>query len=341
MSFVRIRWTVAYFESGRRGRGFTLVELLVAIAVIGVMTAILLPAVQAAREAARRMECSNNAKQIALALHNHHDLHRNFPTGQRTYLNSFVDGVADARCWYQATLRFVERNDLADVFENYMCSDPSAASYGSPDRWLRVPTFMCPSDPAAGKNTTCTSPWDGHSFGPWPVESSQGFHGNYVGCAGSNYFGPGSLWGRNGGDLNGIFYCKSRTRLASVRDGTSNTLLLSEIVLVPDARGLDDIRGRYYNAQCGNAWFCTAEPPNTSVPDQQIHCNPDDPANAPCIRLPGDGIDFMQFARSVHKRGVTAAMCDGSIHFFSNSIDREVFRALGSRAGNETVGTGF
>ena len=121
-------------------------------------------------------------------------------------------------------------------------------------------------------------------YGPHPPERSRGFHGNYVAAAGSTYFGPARTWERHGGNLNGMFYCKSKTRMADVADGLSNTLMLSEIVLAPDA-GYGDWRGRYYDAWHGNTLFSTAEPPN-KLPDLQIACNTQ--PHAPCTRTAHD-----------------------------------------------------
>jgi len=309
--------------------------LLVVIGIIGILLAILLPAVQAARESARRTQCTNNSKQIAFALRLYHDTHRRFPSGQYIYLNSFADpSWRDRRCWFHDVLAFMEQERLARTCAEFMANSPPNESHQIPDRWTHIPSFMCPSDPAAGKNTTYSAAtFSGAPYGDNPPEMSQGFHGNYVACAASTHFGPARLWGKDGGNLNGVFYPKSQTRLADILDGTSQTEMISEIVLVPDQTGWGDWRGRYYYASHGNVLFSTAETPNTGVPDLQTGCF--NHRFAPCTFLTGNMADVVVFARSMHPGGVNAAFSDGSVRFLTETIDEDVYRAFGSRSGGE------
>src|SRR5215204_3915736 len=102
--------------------GFTLVELLVVIAIIGVLVALLLPAVQAARESARRMQCSSSMRQVALGLHNHHDVHQVFPVGQFNIIGNNATSPThyNRACWWHALLPYVEQKNLYDAYEAYM-----------------------------------------------------------------------------------------------------------------------------------------------------------------------------------------------------------------------------
>jgi prepilin-type processing-associated H-X9-DG protein len=305
-----------------------LVELLVVIAVIGVLVALLLPAVQKAREAANRVKCQNNLKQLGLALHNYHDVMGFFTHGTYNRIDETghtippYNGSQDRRCWMQDTLPYLEQDALFHAFDHYMSTGASALYF--PQNTSIVPNLMCPSDPTNPKLKT----WN-PGGGP---DNSQGFSGNYVLCAGNDYFNPGGVAGST--DLNGMFFALSTVRLSEVTDGTSNTALSSELILSPDTID-NDIRGRYYNpAHCGTL-FSTRLPPNTPVPDQLDWCSSRPVPEAPCIWI---GTDIFVLARSYHSGGVNLGMVDGSVRFIPNSIDPVTFRALGSRNGGEVVG---
>ncbi len=315
---------------------FTLVELLVVIAIIGILIGLLLPAVQAARESARRAQCTKNLKEIDLAVHNHHQALNRLPIGQRLYLISFMDPWQDQRCWFSDLLRYTEQTPFAEASDSFMNSPGYHESTQIPDREKRIAVYMCPSDPAAGKNATASQ---GYGFpsseAVKPPETSQGFHGNYAACCGSTYFGPSNVWERHGGDLNGAFRCRLPLQFSDIVDGLSNTAMLSEIVLTPDVYPMDDMRGRYYNAWHGNAFFSTAAPPNTPLPDLQVFCVSN--RYAPCTTVGGNPPNMVIFARSMHPAGANVALCDGSVRFASSSIDGGVFQAAGSRADGETL----
>ena len=202
-------------------RGFTLVELLVVIAIIGILVALLLPAIQAAREAARRSQCSNNAKQIALGLQNYHDTHKCLPYGWRV---EAADQFHRRDCWYHRLLPFVEQEAYQVEYENW------------PDYYQReyihrmpidiagrpVPAFMCPSDPS------------GPAVGGGG--SNNGFQGNYAVCGGGGYpYNPtvidGNFYNTVRVENGGMFGTSNpgipRT-LGAALDGTSNVLMASE-----------------------------------------------------------------------------------------------------------------
>ena len=221
------------------------------IAIIGILIALLLPAVQAAREAARRTQCAANLRQVGIALHNFHDARLVFPVGQ--YNKIEADSTYFNRGgWWQKLLPFVEEETLYESTEAYTGPYMTFA----PNNNQLVPLFMCPSDGANPKNVT--------NFVP-----NEGFHGNYVVCGGSDYFNPSSS--PTGESLNGIFYVMSHTRMKDISDGSSHTLLAGELILTPD-QGADDGRGRYWNNWDGNNFFSTLLPPNTSVLDYTLYC---------------------------------------------------------------------
>lgn len=199
-------------EDRKRIRGFTLVELLVVIAIIGVLMALLLPAVQAAREAARRMHCLNNLKQFGVALHNYHDKYRSLPAG---WIGPSGYG------WGVAILPELEQSTL---YENLQVSSfpsvppPDAAS----EYDVALPVFVCPSDAGPDENVNYS-------------------HNGTEGYKKANYIGVnngGEFVVHAGGSERGIFGIATWTRLGDVTDGTSNTFAVGERrLMMPDDRG--------------------------------------------------------------------------------------------------------
>jgi len=205
----------------KKYRAFTLVELLVVIAIIGILVALLLPAIQAAREASRRSSCSNNAKQIGLALHNYHDTHGAFPAGSWIFNNA---GTGSTSCtstagrrapWTVSILPFIELQSLYDesnLTGEFVCSNAESPTSGANrDVWRqRVATYQCPS---------------------FPARSNPNNHSNYYGVMGGGPHGWGYCQSSNSGRRfyrNGILFQNSDIRLADVTDGTANTFLVGE-----------------------------------------------------------------------------------------------------------------
>ena len=332
-------------RSHRRPRGFTLLELLVVIAVIGLLISLLVPAVQQARAVARTTSCKNNMRQVGLAMHNYADAHQALPPGMFNYMSADIDDVLQPdgtrgamgpsrSCWMQRVLPYLEQRALYDQFpfDANVQAQRWGVQLGVPI-WTVVPPLMCPSDPANPKVTT------DKGSGP---EDSEGFHGNIAMCAGSTDFGIANRWQidgtADGADLDGMFYGLSSTRFADVTDGASNTVMGSELIINPDGRDTDttdgprDVRGRYYNCYRGEALFSTQHSPNTSIPDQTDACEVPNPAS-PCTT--GSDV-IVQYARSYHPGGVNVLMADGAVRFVSENIATEVFRSAGTRAGGET-----
>ena len=316
-----------------RRRAFTLIELLVVIAIIGILIGLLLPAVQKVREAANRVKCENNLKQIGLALHNYHDTFLVFPVGQADSLlqedSPTGNGYGYHEGWQLFILPYVERSADYQLWQ----SNRSIGTWAIPGLLpspsaLTVPTFICPSDPLGGKVAVV------NEFG-----QPEGPHSNYVGNAGPTGFGQTG----GGTNLAGVLYCKSAVRITDIVDGSSNTLLASEILLGPDAGASDpyvagDRRGRIWNSQMGEQLFSTLYPPNTQNPDYAFGCNPSYPT-APCVAIgaiaPGSATSYLQSARSNHAGGVNCVLSDGSVRFVPSTVDATVWKEASTRNGGE------
>lgn len=328
-------------SSPEKRSAFTLIELLIVIAILAVLIALLLPAVQKVRETASRMKCQSNLRQLGMALHHYHEVNGKFPIGQVND-NLTDNGPSysyNRGTWFQFILPYVEQESL---YQQIYAWDQSMLDIGhyicaAPGHETILPTFVCPSDPNGAKVLT---QWTGSGASPnnGTPQDSQGFHGNYVVCGGSDTFNPS--YSPSGTSLNGIFYVQSTTRLTDITDGSSNTLLSSEILLVPDnltnttscCEG-NDLRGRYYNSYSGDSSFSTLQPPNTSAPDITDLC-----LNVPYAPCTESTTNISHFARSLHTGGVNAGLADGSVRFIANTVNAQVYLALGTRAGGEVPG---
>jgi prepilin-type N-terminal cleavage/methylation domain-containing protein len=219
-------------------RGFTLVELLVVIAIIGILIALLLPAVQAAREAARRSQCTNNIKQVALALHNYHDVHKSFPPR-----GIFGGGGTTnpqppyGHTWLTAILPFMEQQPLYDSTDMRMSPfGPMGAGPPQPILSTLVDTLLCPSDATALADVSQTA--------RAPATN---------GIAWTNYAGPtawdwwlrrdrviGPPWVPQGNTRSdGIFMADNTTLMRDITDGTSNTLMVAEVTFAGWMQGVN------------------------------------------------------------------------------------------------------
>ena len=305
--------------------GFTLVELLVVIAIIGILIALLLPAVQAAREAARRSQCTNNLKQAGLAIHNYHDTYKTMPIGAYNCCWG---------TWMVSMLPYVEQASLA---EKWVYFDWYSSANNQRVTKQRLSVFTCPSDTEVAHSTIS-------------YITSHNYVANF-GNTGYSYAignGPRVVVDQNGVLFKGAPFMMSRhpsaapldketTGFAEIDDGLSNTLLFSETkqgkyVVKADLRGFT-----WWGNQC---WFMTYLPPNTSQPDIVEHVNWCDPSwpNAPCIAPHTATMPMTSAARSDHPGGVNAGLCDGSVRFISNTINIDTYRGLSTTRGRETLG---
>ena len=318
-----IKRATSPFQATLPRRGFTLVELLAVIAIIGTLVGLLLPAVQAARESARRSSCGNNIRQMALGMHGHHDARRAFPFGQERGLKGFTytDGTSSTqavisgktrieahRSWMIMVCPFTEMIDVYNACLTAVSLN-SQALYNLEIAKVKQRIFMCPTDITSG------------------MPSTRGFCGSYVASASSTVFG-----GSNGGTaLDGISFALSKVKISDVTDGLSKTTMLGECVsgLSTSTHG----HGMYFNGYAGETLFSTLYTPNTSISDVSEHILDYQPW-APTIT----GSTFNTSTRSMHAEGVTIAMGDASVKFVTNSVNAAVWTAAGSRNKGEASG---
>jgi len=320
-----------HMRQGRAGRpAFTLIELLVVIAIIAILVAMLLPAVQQVREAARKSQCQDHQHNLAIAMHNYEGAMKAFPflTICRWHNQSFIPGSTSnsRQSWYHMILPFVEQKPLYDRYQPLIIANQFPGGWPVAERNAIVDLFLCTSDPEN------------------PKVNQQGFHGNYLVCHGGT---AGGAWDTHN-RTDGWFFPLSSTKMSDVKDGTSNTVMVGEIKLVADSiaasgvgnvicGGTHDLRGRYHNSYHGNLGVTTMRPPNTQVGDFLQYCN--GTTEVPCRGcLTGAGQGGSEtHVRSWHPGGAQVALGDGKVGFISENIDQAVFAGLGSIRGGETV----
>ena len=313
----------------RKSFGFTLVELLAVIAIIGTLVGLLLPAVQAARESARRSTCSNNLKQFALGMHNYHDARRYFPwittrtnpPGNEARTNTFP---GDGATWLVQLWPYVECADLSSRYTFAGASWSNASNRAALN--TRVPIYFCPSDnPAVAFHTTV------------------GGRTNYLVCSGTadrvNPDGPfGWLATGHGGSTNPDWdnFIPARGAMKDITDGLSKTLMFGEIIFSRTTPASDS-RGSHWTSSPPS--FAAYATPNTGT-DILYSCTstPDTPCTAQ-----DSSIRWRNkiSARSRHSGGVGVAMCDGAVGFVANEISLETWQALATGKGGETTDSPF
>lgn len=324
----------------RAKRGFTLVELLVVIAIIGILIALLLPAVQAAREAARRSQCSNNLKQIGLALHYYHDSNNAFPFN---YLQSNQDGDIRRGTVLARLLPYLEQRALYDCIDFRINDDASrqtldGTTTGTRIRTVPVPAFLCPSDPRV---TGGLSP-SGiaiTNYAPSAGPTRESTAGN------SNCPCNASPWYNYWNSLGYPSYSKSNPagpfcrmipssgtpcmcRMADVTDGLSNTIFFGE-VRAGCSKHLDDYG--WFRAH-GMGMNTTLFPINfDTCHEQSENLGEGRECNYKCTWN-------SEFAfRSAHPGGAGFLLGDGSVRFLSETIDFTTYQYLGAKADGRPV----
>jgi prepilin-type N-terminal cleavage/methylation domain-containing protein/prepilin-type processing-associated H-X9-DG protein len=322
---------------GKRIRrlAFTLVELLVVIAIIGVLVALLLPAVQSAREAARRSRCVNNLKQIGLAVHNYENTHRTFPIGAYDCCYG---------TWLLASLPYIEQNMLYQQYvrpggiEGFGGAVGPDIRYGTavnlPVTRTQIQTYWCVSDTKSASLAVI----NGVTFHNYVANFGNTVRGR-MNSRGVVFGGAPFIMVINPVKVPGFVTDGKHPQVikfADVVDGLSNTLMHSETV---QGKG-GDLRG--FGWWGGGSHFETMLTPNSPLPDRtEQSCNTSVPLNPPCAnRVVGDpDLEETIAARSRHPGGVHAAFCDGSTRFVSNNIDLETWRAAGTSGGVESIST--
>lgn len=336
----------------KRNTGFTLVELLVVIAIIGVLVGLLLPAVQAAREAGRRMQCSNNVKQISLAALNYANAQKGLPPGasssqenHRSCKTHMANRWWEDHTWYSYIGAYLDQQSWYDLldFEVYM------SDYENYDaRRVFCKMFACPSDLGQQKNE-----WGSSGKSNWAKVRS-----NYVANFGNTTYGQKTVGSPKSGDINDVanfdpksdsfrgapFTFVTKQPIAAITDGTSNTLMFSETKVIPY---MDETTwGGPISEVCvstGGNSFSGWQTPNNELPDK-IHRCPTAAIFFTVIKQngipkPATANDYYSqyfTPRSHHPGGVTASRCDGSLDFINDNIELRVWRAICSAQGAET-----
>jgi len=335
-------------------RGFTLIELLVVIAIIAILIALLVPAVQKVREAAARAECSNNLKQLALAVHNYEGVYKQIPS------------AANCWSWRVAILPFIE-----STIPNTWINDPTANFYtNSPGYQLyarmTVKTFRCPSDP-----NKYTIPNFVASGDPRGVSNYGEMMGSTVAMGGpvrSACEAAGGTPSDANNKPNGFWVAGATNRkFADIIDGLSNTTMLSELIpqypsysntdtnfAVSPVTNIADANCTFpaYGGVTSHCWSWveTGVPygtglnavlgPNSPLNDCGAHDN-----SATGYRFNSTGYQSITYgryaARSYHTNGVNAAAGDGSVRFVSDAISLTTWQALSTRAGGDAVGSDY
>lgn len=323
--------------------GFTLVELLVVIAIIGILIALLLPAVQAAREAARRSQCSNNLKQIGLALHNYHDVNRVFPpaalnpgaqgTGKvhATYGQMVPPGGVRNFTGYIAILPYIEQQGIYDMIDFRLAVGMTDADgiggggYQQAATNHRLGAYECPSDPGYLNPNTSTSQ-------PYAMENAWRANYGFVSHTVDYQLTHNNSDGRTDGsgiivayanivtDAKAIFGgFNGAAKIEGIKDGTSNTMALMET----KQRKTSSSYGPYWNMYAHTHLICPRYGINVNYIDSK-----------------GVQYNYMYAWRagSFHPGGAQALLADGSVRFISETIPIATLNALVSVFGREVVG---
>jgi prepilin-type N-terminal cleavage/methylation domain-containing protein/prepilin-type processing-associated H-X9-DG protein len=305
-------------------RAFTLIELLVVIAIIAILIGLLLPAVQKVREAAARMKCQNNLKQIGLAVHNYHDAYKKFPSGGQP-------PTVTPGSQFSVLAQVLPYMEQDNVFRMIDFTRPVQDPANDAPRAVNIPMFRCPSDkdnpmPATGGAT------------------------NYMANTGAMQF----FVIPNPQLYNGVFYVNTTTKFADILDGTSNTAFFSERLLADGSNGII--------SPIEDVFFSPADPATPDQAHQLCQAvDINNPANqfplfmgAPWMHHQhryqhisppnGRSCGFFLVGKSTmppssrHTGGVNVLLGDGSVRFVRDAVELATWRALGSRNGGEVPG---
>jgi prepilin-type N-terminal cleavage/methylation domain-containing protein/prepilin-type processing-associated H-X9-DG protein len=320
--------------------GFTLIELLVVIAIIAILIGLLLPAVQKVREAAARMQCQNNLKQLSLAAHNYHDAYGKLPPGRNRFAIST----------HAYLLPYIEQDNVHRLV-NFDANWDSAANAEA--RPIVIKTFLCPSDPVQ----TGTAQFAGNNY-----RTNQGngiLHGQPPSSSSDGNFGMPPPNGPFVPNMGSPSFNLVQHTLMAITDGTSNTAAFSEhlkgdysnaIASPTDTFWLGSAVGLYPSTQDEAIAMCNGidwtnlmyqgsvvdvgAPWLRGYHSTTVYFHTNVPNTRSCAFPPGR---VMTTASSAHTNGVNVSMCDGSVRFVSNTIPLAAWRAMGSRDGGEVI----
>ena len=300
-------------------RAFTLVELLVVITIIGILIALLLPAVQAAREAARRSQCGNNQKQVALALHNYHSALGSLPIGW-----VLAGGNVPDHTGLIMLLPYLEQENVPYHFNVRQYHASNLVAVGT-----QIAVYLCPSDDAAGRKLS-------QAFSRSNVVLCWGSQGMCPLCSCCDSPPPEDAV------TNGAFQIDQSRRFEEFVDGTAHTVVVSEAISGKfDDSPLLDYRGGWTLVVHGSNYehFDT---PNSSAPDIMHPGTCAEAPDMPCEKASSYDMSLWHnAARSRHPGGVNVAFADGHVTFVEDSIDLAIWRALGARNDELTIGLDY
>jgi prepilin-type N-terminal cleavage/methylation domain-containing protein/prepilin-type processing-associated H-X9-DG protein len=297
-------------------RAFTLIELLVVIAIIGVLVALLLPAVQKVREAAARMSCANNLKQLGLAMHNYHDTNTMLPDGGHPVTVSYPMG------WVVRLFPYFEEGNRSDTIVrlrgNFDNLGPYRTVYSGITGVVTTPVklLVCPSSPLGDKSPDVSSTWTSA-----PQDHGALHYRANGGAAGVNSVAasePGRMY-----VTSGVIYPTSRTRLTDITDGTTNTLLLGE----SSATKWERTKKGWGGIQPWTWGFYYYQGDGYLTLDNKVVQYP--------INYSGDFLYNNTPFTSNHTGGVNIGLCDGSVRFLRDTTPINVLQALATRAHGE------
>ena len=309
-------------------------ELLVVIAIIGILIALLLPAVQAAREAARRMSCANKLRQVSVAGQIYHESAGHLPygyVGDPNFVGGSTKGVpsSDTRWpWIARLFPNLELTSLYDQIDWTRVLSMSAVANYSDIIFTQYSTLQCPSE------STVREGWSG-----WNLSQGGMARISYAGNFGhSDPNVPNSAGMEMPGHIRGVFGRNYGASFDEITDGTSHTLMASEII---PGHSLC-VRGLWWAEE--GVYFQQEYSPNDQTPDvvRVGRCGDsafNEAVQAPCLGSLSFNLYYINIhtARSAHPGGVNAAMCDGSVNFVNNDIDLYIWRAMGSPKGGEVL----